>query len=331
MRVWCPVPGPAASGVARHALDVAELLRGAGVEVVVTRDLARPAGPVDVTCVPFADAVFGADIGSAADALVAWAATAPRPLVVVLHDVPGADEDPDRDARRLAGYRRVVAAADSVVVCSQREAVDLRSGTGVEPVLLPLPVVPPPPPGPVPGWVDRPSVGVLGFVYPGKGHDEALSVVAALGGGARVVALGGVSPGHGALLDGLRARAASLGVELVVTGSLSAADLHAAALATTVPFAAYRTLGASGSLVSWLACGRRPVVASGPQAAELSARWPGSLHVAERAELPAVVGAALAGRLATWRATPLPADRTGAALAGILEAARDRTTSGAVR
>ena len=331
MRVWCPVPGPATSGVARHALDVAELLRASGVEVVVTCDLAPPAGPVDVTCVPFTDALFGDDVASAAAALGTWAVTAPRPLVVVLHDVPGTDPDPARDARRLAGYRRVVAAADSVVVCSQREAADLRSGTGVDPVLLPLPVVPLPPPGPMPAWADRPTVGVLGFVYPGKGHEDALSVVAALGGGARVVALGGVSPGHGALLDGLHATAGSLGVELHATGPLSAADLHAAALATTVPFAAYRTLGASGSLVTWLTCGRRPVVAAGPQAAELTARWPGSLLVVDRAELPALVGAALAGRVSTWREAPLPPDGTGAALAAVLRAARARASAGAAR
>ena len=46
----------------------------------------------------------------------------PRPLVVTLHDVPGADPDPARDARRAAGYARVVAACDAVVVSAEHEA-----------------------------------------------------------------------------------------------------------------------------------------------------------------------------------------------------------------
>lgn len=289
MRVLAVVPGPREHGVVLHALAVAGLT---GADVTRTLD---PVGATyDLTHVPFTDSLFGDDITSAAAAFERWAATAPRPLVVTLHDVPGADPDASRDARRADGYRRVAAAADAVVVCSEHEAARLEP----RPTVVVLPVAPLAPPGPVPAWADRPTLGVLGFVYPGKGHDRVLAAAAP---GTRVVAIGAPSPGHQPLVDRLHRQAADAGVELVVTGPLSEADLHAAARAVTVPVAAYGTTGASASLVTWVAAGRRPVTTAGPYADELEARWPGCLLRTD--DLPAAVAAALADPATTWGAT----------------------------
>jgi hypothetical protein len=75
--------------------------------------------------VQFTDALFGPDVGAAATAFEAWAATARRPLVVTLRDVPGADPDPARDARRARGYGRVADLTDVVVVSAPHEAENL--------------------------------------------------------------------------------------------------------------------------------------------------------------------------------------------------------------
>lgn len=284
MRVLAVVPGPATHGVALHALSVAR-----SVSADVHTDLARPDRAYDVVHVPFTDALFGTEIGTAAVAFERWRAQVDVPVVVTLHDVPGLDADPARDARRRAGYTRVAAAADAVVVCSAHEAARLDP----RPVVIPLPVDALAPPGPEPAWAGRTTLGVLGFVYPGKGHDRVLATAA--GTGATVVALGAASPGHDDLVDRLHAQADALGVGLLVTGPLAEPDLHAAARAVTVPVAAYATSGASASLTTWLAAGRRPVSTRSPYAAELG---PDALLLTD--DLDAGVAAALADPSRTW-------------------------------
>ncbi len=285
------VPGPERHGVVVHGQGVG---RAVGAEVV--RDLRPVTG--DVVHVQFTDALFGADISSAAAAFTTWRAQVDGRVVVTLHDVPGGDADAARDARRTAGYTRVVESADAVVVSAQHEAARLRHL--VDPWVVPLPVPALAPAGPPPPWVDEATVGVLGFVYPGKGHDVALQVAAELG--LQVVAAGGPSPGHEPLVEDLQRRADRLGVRLLVTGGLSEPDLHAAARAVTVPLAAYRTVGASGSLATWHAACRRPVVSPSDYARELDARWPGCVRLAD--DLLAAVGTALGEPAGTWLDAP---------------------------
>lgn len=317
MRVLAVLPGPAGHGVVRHGLTVAGLMAETRVEVTVARTMEPATGSHDLTHVQFTDALFGSEISAAADRFVQWARTVPRPLVVTLHDVPGRDGDAERDIRRRTGYRRVISACDAVVVSAAHEARGARLVDGLEPVVVPLPVEQLATPGPRPSWAGRPSVGVLGFIYPGKGHDRVLRALS--GRGVRLVAIGAVSPGHEPLLDDLRRLADECAVELLVTGPLSTAELHAAARAVTVPVAAYTTIGASASLGTWLACGRRPLVAAGPYACELETRWPGSLLL-EPAGDDLALAAALSRRLAdpasTWlTAAPPRPDVAGAHLA----------------
>jgi hypothetical protein len=218
--------------------------------------------------------------------------------VVTLHDVPGADDDRARDARRTAGYARVVQAADAVVVSAEHEAARLRHLT--TPWVVPLPVPRLAAPGPGAG-LGRPAVGRRPRLrLPGKGHDVALEVAAEHG--VRCVVAGGPSPGHEPLVDALRRRAEALGVDLHVTGGLTEADLHAAARAVTVPLAAYRTLGASGSLATWHAACRRPVVAASDYARELDRRWPGCVRITD--DVLSAVGLALADPGSTWLQEP---------------------------
>lgn len=291
MRVLAVAPGDDRHGVTQHLLTVAALV-GADVQ----RDLEPPTQSYDVVHVPFTDALWGPDIATAAARFEAWAGAVRQRLVVTLHDVPGIDADPDRDARRAAGYRKVAGAAQAVVVCSSHEAGRLDP----RPHVVPLPVEPLQPPALRPGWADHPTIGVLGFIYPGKGHHRVIA--AATGTGARVVVIGGPSPGHEGLVEQLHAQARAAGVELIVTGRLSEPALHAAALAVTVPVAAYATLGASGSLMTWISAGRRPVTTSGAYADELAGRWPGSLLLA--GDLGVGLRTALADPSSTWSAGP---------------------------
>ncbi|MCW2621189.1 MAG: hypothetical protein JWL64_791 [Frankiales bacterium] len=296
--------GPAGHGVVHHSLVMARLLRQQGVEVVMERTLAPPA-PADVTHVHFTDALFGTNVQEAADNFLHWAENAHGVLVGTLHDAPGNDHEPERDARRRAAYERVAGALDAVIVCAEHERRWLPGAA-----VVPLPIEPLPVPGPVPWWSADPSIGVLGFIYPGKGHAEAIACAPQ---GVRVVALGAVSPGHGELLQELHNRADSRDVELVVTGSVSDEDLHAGARAVTVPFAVRTSPSASSSLTTWLGCGRRPLVNDAPYARELGARWPGSLAVHQDRWEEHVV-AALADPARTWLDRPPPRPDAAAAL-----------------
>lgn len=324
------VPGPEHHGAVRHGRAVAALVAARGVSVAVARSTGAPVGRHDLTHVQFTDALFGPDVASAAEAFVAWSTAAPRPVVVTLHDVPDSDDDSERACRRRQAYRRVVGASDAVVVSTEHEAVSAARLGGPSPVVVPLPVERMFPPGTPPGWAGRRTVGVLGFVYPGKGHAEALDAVARHAGEVAVVAIGAVSPGHDPLLVALREQAADVGVDLLVTGPLSDADLHAAALAVTVPLAAYRTTGASASLATWLACGRRPLALPTPQVRELALRWPGALTVLPGVPPePDVVGGAVADALAdprrTWLDGPPPSPDVAAAHLAVYDRVHGRS------
>jgi hypothetical protein len=296
------VRGPSDHGVVRHAEALAAILRARGHVVAAS-------GGADVSHAQFTDGLWGPDVAAAAAAYVAWAATAARPLVVTLHDVPGADPDPARDARRVAGYARVAAASEALVVSSDHEAAKVRRfspGRRVEVVELPLSHLPAP--SSPPSWGDRPTLGVLGFVYPGKGHDQVITAASRQQLRPTVVALGAISPGHEDLRVALRERAGDLGVDLVITGRLSGPDLSAGLAAVTVPVAAGVTVSASASLLTWLAGARRPVTAAGAYANEIDGRHPGLLELyrdpAERDRLVALSlespGRTRLGRRPAW-------------------------------
>ncbi|HEY9417686.1 MAG TPA: hypothetical protein VIQ30_23245, partial [Pseudonocardia sp.] len=275
VRILMHAPGPEGHGVVRHAATVARLAAAHGVLPVASSGDPR----VALSHAHFTDALYGPDITVASAVFEAWAAAAPHPIVVTLHDVPGADPDPARDAARRAGYARVVAVCDAAVVSAEHEAAKMTTLTDRPVHVIELPMEPLPDGAPTPGWADRPTLGLLGFVYPGKGHAEMIEAAARQPSRPRVVAAGTVSPGHTGLLRDLTRRARSLGVDLVLSGPLSDSELAAAADAITVPLAPNRRVSASGSLLAWLSRGRRPVTAAGEYAVELDRRHPGALKL----------------------------------------------------
>jgi len=282
------VVGPDRHGVVQHALRLAgsapvladALVRAPSVSAV------SPCGPV---LVHVTDRLFGRSPEEAADRVVALAETAT--LCVSLHDVPQAGEGAAWSARRRTAYGRIAAAATHLIVASESERLLLAACVDGDPTALaartsviPLPVEEGPatagrradgrPRGESPASVD---IGVLGFLYPGKGVEELIDAAAGLAGAVGVTNYGAAAAGHEDLVGALRARADRAGVPFRVTGYLSERDLRTALRRSDIPVAPHRHVSASGSINTWLECGRRPLVADGPYTRELAQRLPGAV------------------------------------------------------
>lgn len=249
-----------------------------------------------------------------------------RRLALTLHDVPQLGEGASRTARRRELYRALAGAASLVVVCSDHERNGLREAGVVGPIEVVSHPIDRGPAATAPR--NERTVGVLGWVYPGKGHAAVLEAMATALPGGTLVALGAVSAGHEELERDLQQRAAALGLGLRVTGFLPDADLLAQAAAIGVPVCAHRHMSASGSLGTWLTAGRVPIVTDGPYPREVLARCPGSLlltgdlvaSILRAADDPAVT--VLAEGVAIGPTTPQAAARQAAVLRRWSEQAR---------
>jgi glycosyltransferase involved in cell wall biosynthesis len=176
-------------------------------------------------------------------------------------------------AARAEAYGRIVRASHAWATNSWHEhaLVDRWIAAGARGTVIPLPVhATPGPPGPsraVAGLVPaEPVVGVFGFVYPGKGHRQVVRAVAALrraGTMASVRVLGDAAPGHADEVEALVRTSRERGVPVEVTGRVAEDDLVRALRDVSVGVTAHRNVSASGSLNSWIAAGRRPLVRDG--------------------------------------------------------------------
>lgn len=143
------------------------------------------------------------------------------------------------------------------------------------------------------------SVGVLGFFYPGKGHDEAAHA-AADAGLTKMTVLGRASDGHAADLEAFVRRAGALGVSVEVTGWLDDEEIARRGSAVAVPVIAHRHISASGSLASWIGWGRRPVAVRNRYIDEMAALRPGTLLPVDEPDLAVAVRAAADRPDTTW-------------------------------
>ncbi|MCH1868719.1 hypothetical protein [Nocardioides sp. CFH 31398] len=277
------VPGTERHGVTILARQLAERT---GAQTVHDHLELPPGTPLHVH---FTDRLFGADAVTAAGVVVAMADR--HRLTLTLHDVPQ-PTDGDAFADRRTAYRRVLQAAAGWVACSETERATVvrHCSPPRDGAVVPLPLVTAPHParpavaGPVaPGDA---TVAVFGWVYPGKGHVEAIEAAALLGDSPdrrpRVVALGAVAEGHEDLRADLEETAGRLGVRLTITGWLSDAEVAEGLAEATVGLVAHGNVSASGSLHSWIAAGRRPLVADSPYAREVRALRPGTLELLPR-------------------------------------------------
>ncbi len=316
------VVGPPGHGVVMHATRLAaadEELRAATVVVPAFASGETPPGldaavPEGATALlHVTDRLFGASPEEAAGVIRGLADRAA--LVLSLHDVPQAAEGADWYARRRQAYADIALTATRLVVASESEADLLaaclspadRPVVARRTTVIPLPVERREPAvGPPETRQGRDGrgvveLGILGFLYPGKGVEDAIDIAAALSAPDRLVTVtnhGATAEGHADHAESLARYAAAAGVGFRVTGYLSDADLHAAVLAADVPLAPHRHISASGSLNTWIESGRRPLVRRSPYVTELERRLPGVLTPVD--DLTTAVAAALADPGSTW-------------------------------
>jgi hypothetical protein len=251
----------------------------------------------------FTDRLWGASPEDAARAFGALASR--RSISVTLHDVPQASDGERNLPRRRAAYAAVASAARAVAVNSEHEHALLREeGVWTGPaVTIPLPVALRPDAQRMPA---DGSVGVLGYFYPGKGHDEAARAAARAGIG-KMTVLGRASDGHAGELEDFVRRAGELGVEVEVTGWLDDDEIARRGRAVSVPVIAHRHVSASGSLASWIGWGRRPVALRNRYMDEMATLRPGTLQTFDEPDLAIAVRQAFEHPETTWHGlTTLP-------------------------
>jgi len=330
----CLVVGPAEHGVTAAALAQAAAL-GEDGPVLVSRhpgrpgvaellDAVRAAAPGTVHA-HVTDKLFGRTPEEAADVVVALAQA--RPLVLSLHDLPQASDGPVNARRRTTAYRRMAQAAAAVVVASHHEARLLAAcGVDAPPSVVPLPVADLSALAPAADADATPrAVAVLGYLYPGKGHEGVLAALGALPPGVGLTAWGRASEGHDDLIAALTASARALGRPFSVTGYVPDEDLPGLLRSAVLPVAPHEHLSASGSINTWIGAGRRPLVPRSDYALELLERSPGCVWLYD--DLATALGQAWADPRATWAAGGVPAALGPAATAARLRAVLDRAAA----
>lgn len=316
--------GPAGHGVVDYGADVAARVRAGHPAVTVRRVGSAAEALADVDAseavhLHVTDRLLGSSPEEAAS-LVEQFGTATR-LTVTLHDLPQ-PSDGAMMARRVAAYARMIAAADGVVVNSSHEQRLIVEH-------LPHPVVPtviplgarsestPRTSSATPRGDERPAgrdltVMIAGFVYPGKGHAEAIDAAADAVGALRaagesvgegeVRALGAVSAGHDTEMRELEHRARGRGVRWHISGFLDDATFARAMRGRGVPVAAHQHVSASRSMLDWVEAGRRPLVAHSRYAAEMDRLRPDTTILFAAPDLAAMLVAAWRDPASTWLA-----------------------------
>ena len=237
----------------------AEVIRMEMFNPAETPDLGEP---VHVT---FTDHLFGSTPDEAVRAVLNYIAD--RPLSLSLHDIPQPQEGYERCVKRRAAYEKLAAAATLVTVNSHSEAAFF-DGTATDPLIIRLPIPRIDSPfRPEPG-----TVGILGFIYPGKGHEDLIAALT--GTGYRLRFLGGVSTGH-------EEWARSLARHADITGWLTDEELAEQAGRIEVPVCAHRHYSASGSLMTWLGAGRNVLASDSPYTREIAAWLPGRITLVQ--------------------------------------------------
>lgn len=313
------VAGPPTHGVVVHAMRLAAssaTLCGA-VARVPSASGREPSGLGDAVpagaaaLVHVTDRLFGGSPEEAAATLHALASRAT--LAVSLHDVPQLAEGDAWYRRRRSTYAECARLATRLIVASHYEADLLcaclddapeRAAVARRTTVIPLPVERRQSRSLAPHDRD-PDVGaevsVLGFLYPGKGLEDAIDVASSLRHPGREVAVtnyGAPADGHADYAEWLTRYAAEAGVRFRVTGYLSDEAFATSLVQAGVPLAPHRHISASASVSSWIEAGRRPILRRSPYAAELAARLPGAVTVAD--DVATAVGQAMDDPPSTW-------------------------------
>lgn len=324
--------GPAENGICRFGRDLARTAQEQGFtgSVVHQDDPHHLAAVVDrmpedtrLLHLQANDWLFTGRADRAAEVIVDLAAllrARGARLSLTLHDIPTQAVPRELFLRRARIYAAMITAAVTVVVSSEHERLLIDEAATVLGSLggpgapaagsPPVKVIPLPIPHragdrrdglpTASGQSSVPVLGVLGFIYPGKGHREILEELAAMNYPVTVVAIGRPSDGHAAMLPDLIDLGRRLRIAFNCTGFVPDSSLAAHLRSVTVPIAPAPQVSASASINSWIAAGRRPLVPAGRYAQELNDRMPGAVRIYRPGELCAGVESALAEPLLTY-------------------------------
>lgn len=317
--------GPPSHGVVQYALDVAAALTRTDdrvrVHSVPDVDTALAAlDGVDRAHVHITDRLLGRSPEEAADAVERLGAA--TRLTLTLHDVPQTSDGAPL-SRRISSYERCIGASAGIAVNSAHERSLIAEFLSVEavPVVIPLgsrvaAVGDASTHAGLPAASPDLVVLISGFVYPGKGHLEAIvaasEAAASLRAGdaavGRVVvrAIGAASPGHEGDVEVLADRARGIGVDLEVTGYLDDASFAEQLVVPGIPLAAHQHVSASRSMLDWVEAGRRPLVIDSRYAAEMDELRPHTIGRFEPSSLAQRLAEAWTDPASTW----LPAGRS---------------------
>jgi glycosyltransferase involved in cell wall biosynthesis len=293
------VIGPERHGVVQYALRVQRELERARPGSYPLLD--APNAELDGVHVHFTDRLFGSDAAAAADRFCSLATQSASGLSVTLHDVPQ-ESDGRHFGARADAYRRVAVAAKGVVVSSEHErALFGEIPDTPDPAVIPLAVTVPSPPIPFEQSTIH-DVAILGYIYPGKGHDEVLRALASVDPDVGFLAVGAPSDGHEDLVTELDRVAAQIDRRFRTTGFVVDDELPALLRSVAVPIAHHRHMSASASITSWIEAGRRPLAPRTRYTAEIDARSPGTIRLFEDTPVALVeaIESALADPQTTW-------------------------------
>ncbi|MDP9166906.1 MAG: hypothetical protein M3O32_12730, partial [Actinomycetota bacterium] len=263
-------------------------------------------GGVDGVHLNFTDRLFGLTPRAAAEQVVdvvRHVGAAGARVTVTLHDVPQ-PADGGNYPQRTAAYRTVCDAVDGRATNSEHER-KLLAENGItdaaDVVVIPLPLDLGHHPTRRPVREQR-EVAVLGFVYPGKGHAEVIAAMAGLAPDVGFLAIGECSAGHADLSVRLTESARAFGRTFALTGYVPNHALSGALRQVSVPVAHHRHVSASGSLNTWIAAHRRPLVPANRYTEEHAGRHPETLQLYQDTKdgLATAMEAALADPESTW-------------------------------
>ncbi|MEH0147357.1 glycosyltransferase family 1 protein [Corynebacterium sp. Q4381] len=252
--------GPDGHGVTDYALKLAA---ACGAETIREERFSGAELPDEPIHVAFTDNLCDTD------ALIERVGA--RPLSVSFHDVPQPEEGKARYARRAAAYRRLADAAQLNATNSNHEARFFGGDAAV--IRLPIPVID------SPFAPEAGTVGVLGFLYPGKGHEDVIEALA--GTNWRMRFLGAVSDGHEEWAAGLARHAE-------ITGWLTDEQMAVEMGRIAVPVCAHRHFSASGSMMAWLGAGRTILARDSDYAREIDDWLPGRIQLVDGPWRPAI-------------------------------------------
>ena len=324
------VLGEPSDGISIYARALVDHGRSASRRHAVRhiRDLDRGPGPdlwgdhVDAVHAHVSDRLV-AESGDAWNDLVERCRLADLPLVVTLHDLPQTTEDAERNRRRSAVYRDIAGDADLVVVSSESERIAARR-IGIDASVVDHPIFPARRatvagrPDAARGRQAR-TIVVAGFVHPGKGVVEMVDAIGDVGGtaldGWQLRLVGAVAERHRDEPAKIEHRARRNGLDFHHVGGVSELDWARELRRATVGVCPHLHCSASGSLLDWIAHGRRPVVTALPFSRELADERPDALTLVERPadwreaiETAASDDSALHDH-ASWRTPAAAADR----------------------